>query len=131
MNNIEIPRINLQSFKNLKNITIVYDDGVDTLYVRPRLPRSATSYDWQGEIWLRVDIETGDVVGLEIADFENVFLKKHPELAPAWREAKKQCHHKRIKKEDKECWESFIRMIFEFFQELFKAGYQQASPGIL
>ena len=50
-----------------------------------RLPDATPTVD--GEFWLRADPETGEVCGVEIEDFEAVYLKKHPELAVIWSEA--------------------------------------------
>jgi hypothetical protein len=45
----------------------------------------AISHDVNGEVWLRVVRETGQIVGFEFEDFERVFLRNHPELEPEWK----------------------------------------------
>lgn len=66
---------------------MVYDKRHDTLFIRGPVPRPATSVDLDGEIWLRMDPLTGEILGFEIEDFVQVFLAKHPDIANAWREA--------------------------------------------
>jgi hypothetical protein len=108
------PVINLNTIENVKDFILIYHSDDDTLFARPEPARPATSLDWDGELWVRVDPETGEILGLEIDDFETVFLKKHPDLAQAWQEVKPLCHQKRTKKYDDESWESFLRIIYEF-----------------
>ena len=64
------------------------DDGPGTdnlmlLFVENRGALSIDA-DEDGDILIRFDVETGDVLGLEIDDFESHFLKKRPELAAGW-----------------------------------------------
>jgi len=67
---------------------MIYDKRHDTLFIRHAVPRPATSIDLDGEIWLRMDPSTGEILGFEIEDFERVFLARHPDIANAWREAR-------------------------------------------
>ena len=122
--------IDLNTLKNVKNFELTYHDGDDTLFIRPATARPATSLDWEGELWVRVDVETGEVVGLEIDDFEAVFLKKYPSLAKAWQEVKPLCHRKRTKKYEDTSWDSFLRIIFEFLIQFFKDKPAQPALGI-
>jgi len=73
-------------------------DRIEVTYQEDSLffgkPRPAVSIDCDGEFWIRVDPSTGEIVGLEIEDFESVFLKKHPELQRTWQEAKPLCRNK-------------------------------------
>ena len=46
--------------------------------------RGGLSIDADEDILIRFDVETGDVLGLVIDDFESHFLKKRPELAAGW-----------------------------------------------
>ena len=59
---------------------------VDSLMVLFVENRGATNADAgeHGEMMIRYDESTGDVIGLEIELFEYNFLKKHPELADGW-----------------------------------------------
>ena len=74
-------QLDYNTMNNIKTFTPVYHDDEDTFFLRPEKPHPATSVDWNGEIWVRIDPTNGEVVGLEIEDFEMVFLKKHPEIA--------------------------------------------------
>ena len=38
----------------------------------------------RGEMMIRYDTDTGEVIGLEVELFETHFLKKHPELVEGW-----------------------------------------------
>lgn len=74
----------MSTVNNLETFAMKYDAKRDVLFLRPSTPRPATSIDCDGQLWLRVDVHTGEIVGLEIEDFESVFLKQHPEVAQAW-----------------------------------------------
>lgn len=124
-------QIDYGTMNNIKSFTPVYHKDEDTFFLRPEKPRPATSVDWDGEFWLRVDPESGEVVGLEIEDFETVFLKKHPELASAWKEAKPLCHRKMSHGYVETTWEAFLRIILEFLQTFLKKNPQQASFGAI
>lgn len=126
----DYPQINLKTLDNIKTFEAVYDEDNDVFYARPAVPRPATSLDWEGEIWVRIDPETGEVVGLEIDDFESVFLKKHPELAQAWEEAKPLSRRKRSNKYNNESWDAFLRIIYAFFRDFFKNNPSQGVLGI-
>ena len=82
-----IPVPKLESF-NPAVAKSAYDSGGDILRVSCNVNKAATSVDLDGEVWLRIDPVNGDVLGFEIEDFEAVFLKKHPEVAPMWKEIK-------------------------------------------
>ena len=127
---IENPQIDFTTMENIKKFSLVYHEGEDTLFLRPRKPRPATSFDWDGEIWVRVDPENGEVVGLEIDDFQGVFLRKYPELAKAWEEVKPLYHRKKMKKGEEVSWESFLQIILNFLLGFFRDNPQQASFGM-
>lgn len=122
--------IDLNTIDNIKHFNLIYHDGEDILFARPATARPATSLDWGGELWVRVVPETGEIVGLEIDDFESVFLKKYPSLAKAWQEVKPICHQKRTQKYEDASWESFLRIIYEFLVQFFKNNPAQATLGI-
>jgi len=124
-------QIDYGTMNNIKSFTPVYHKDEDTFFLRPKKPCPATSVDWEGEFWLRVDPESGEIVGLEIEDFETVFLKKHPELASAWKEAKPLCHRKKPHSYEETTWEAFLRIILEFLQTFLKKNPQQASFGAI
>ena len=77
-----------------------YDRGRDVLFVHEVPKRAAVSLDVAGCVWIRFDPENGEVVGLEIEDFEKVFLVKFPEMAIVW-ERIKPTVLKRFKKRDR------------------------------
>jgi hypothetical protein len=130
MTMIENPHIDLTTLKNVIDFELVYYDDDDTFFARPEVARPATSVDWNGEFWLRVDPETGEIVGVEINDFEAVFLKKYPGLAQAWHEVKPLCHRRKTAKYEDESWESFLRIIYEFIVQFLREKPTQINLGI-
>ena len=78
----------LTTLDNVRSFTPEYDAETDTLFLSPDNPRVATSVDCAGELWIRVDPESGEIVGVEIEDFEGVFIKNHPDVAAAWRKVR-------------------------------------------
>lgn len=120
-------QVDSSTIDNIKSFTPVYHEDEDTFFLRPDKPRRATSFDWNGEIWVRVDPENGEIVGLEIDDFEAVFLKRYPEIANAWKEAKPLCHRKKMQKYEEASWEAFLRIILEFLLAFFRDKPQQTS----
>ena len=59
-------------------------DSLMVLFVENR-PATSIDTDVEGEVLIRCDTETGDVIGVEIEGFERSFIcKYHPELADAW-----------------------------------------------
>ena len=127
----EYPQIDLNSIKELKDLKCIYHKNEDTLFIRPEKPAPATSVDWEGEIWVRVDMKSGKIVGFEIDDFESIFLKKHPEIAKAWEEYRCLNRNRRIKpKKRNDFCESFYRILYNFLIALFNTHPQQLSLGI-
>jgi uncharacterized protein YuzE len=114
----------------IKAFQLVYHDDEDVLFIRSDPPRPATSFDVEGELWVRFDTETGEIVGFEIEDFEAIFLKKHPEIAQAWAEAKPLCRRKTKKKGTNRTWESFLLIILDFFLSFLRDNPQQAELNI-
>ncbi len=117
--------LNYSTIDNIRGFTVVYHDDEDTLFLRPEAQRAATSYDWDGEIWLRVDPMTGELVGLEIDDFEAVFVKKHPEIARVWKDAKPLCRRKRTTVRDQSGWDTFVRIVLDLVSTILKDPPQQ------
>lgn len=127
---IEVPghfKIAFETLKKLETFLPVYRNREDILFLRPEQPRPAVSFDWNGEVWLRVDPATGEFVGLEIENFESVFLKKHPELALTWRDAKPLCVRRATRRRDGDVCESFVRVILQFLNDIFKNNPQQIA----
>lgn len=120
-------QMDFSTMDNIKHFVPVYHGDEDILFLRPDKPRPATSIDCNGEIWIRVDPESGEVVGLEIDDFEAIFLKRHPELAEAWAEVKPRRHRKKVI----EYTESFLLIIFNFLQAFLRDNPQQTSLDVV
>jgi len=120
--NLQLNRVSMSKFASY---TCVYDSSGDILYIRPETPLPAVSLDWNGEIWLRLDPSSSELVGIEIGDFESIFLKKHPELATVWQQYKPRCKRKDRKRTRDGDWETFVRIIIEFLSSLFAENPQQ------
>jgi hypothetical protein len=119
--------IPLDSLRDIKDFIPLYDSRRDTFFLRPQKAKPATSFDWDGEFWIRLDPVSHEIVGLEIENFESVFLKKHPEVANVWKQAKTACIKKPIKQRDEDACESFIRIIIEYLLRIFRERPQQLS----
>ena len=73
-------KINWETIQNIENFDAEYDAERDIFYMHSKKQRPAVSIDIDGEIWLRVDPLNGEIIGIEIEDFREVILKKHPEI---------------------------------------------------
>lgn len=120
-------QVDFSTLDNIKSFTPVYHEDEDTFFLRPAEPRLATSFDWNGEVWIRVDPQNGEIVGLEIDDFEAIFLKRYPQIANAWKESKPLCRGKGLLRHKEVSWEAFLRIILEFLLAFFRDRPQQAS----
>ena len=121
------PELDFDTLDNIEGFHLTYHEDEDTLFIRPEKPRPATSIDWAGEIWIRVDITSGEIVGLEIDDFEAVFLKKHPDLASAWKDTKPLAHRRKTNKPSNISWESFLQIILNFIKRFLAENPQQVN----
>ena len=130
MNKVDFPEIKFDTIENLQTYKPVYRKDIDVFYLRPEPNRPATSYDINGLIWLRIDIETGDIVGIQIDDFESVFLKKYPKLAKAWKEAKPLYSQKTNKLGDNSKG-PFMLIIIDLLKSLFADCPQHLSAEIV
>jgi len=119
--------IDYSTIKQATDFTPIYHSNEDIFFLRTTSPREAVSLDWDGDIWLRIDPKTGEIVGLEIADFEAVFLKKYPGLASAWKEAKPLCIRKKTGKPEEINCEAFLRIILEFLKTLLRENPLQSQ----
>lgn len=119
-------QLDWKSLTNLMSGTTIYHADEDTFFLRQKEPQPATSFDWDGELWIRYNPQTGEIVGIEIENFEQIFIKKHPEIAKVWKDFKPLCLHKRTRNRDEPIWESFIRIFVQFISELFRKNPQQA-----
>lgn len=64
-----------------------YDRRRDCFFITLGSPHPAGSIQCEEGMLLRVDLETQEVIGLEIWDFQRVFLHKHPDIAELWQQA--------------------------------------------
>jgi len=132
----ENPNIDFSTLKNTKDFTVVYHRDTDILVIRPIKSRPVTLVDWNGELWVRVDPITGEVLGLEVEDFASVFLKKHPDIKSAWCEVMSERHFFRTlgmrntKKQEEVSSESLLRIVFSFFTSFFSNNPCQVSLSI-
>ena len=74
----EIQRVQFSYTGNIDGLEI------DSLLVLFQENRPASSLDVDGELWVRYDPESGEVIGIEIDDFERFFLGKYPVLGHEW-----------------------------------------------
>ena len=130
--------INFESMKDFASLIPSYDKKFDTFFISPSERTPAVSVDWNGEFWLRVT-ENGDVIGLEVENFESVFLAKHPEMRLLWKDIKHFCiknektlcqisskERVRDAKERDEC-ESFLRILLNLFNKIFQTQPSQQA----
>lgn len=73
-------KIDWKTLSNIFDFTVDYNEETDILYLQSKDERPAVSVDCDGEFWCRVDPKTGEILGIEIEDFQSVYLKKHPEI---------------------------------------------------
>ena len=65
-----------------------YDRSLDLFSVTLGDPQPAISVECDDGRVLRVDPTTHEVIGVEVYDWERIFLKQHPEIAVPWRQAR-------------------------------------------
>ena len=111
---MDIPPLNWP--KDLQAATYSYDKSRDILFVRHGENKPAVSLDVGGHFWVRFDPETGDVLGIEIEDFEQIFLAKYPEVRLAWRDIKPRIT-KRFKRRN-DSVSDYLRFLMLFVQKL-------------
>lgn len=112
---LDVPILKWDSFDPARFV-VQYDKKADILYAHTPKPRRATSIDIDEEVWINVDLETGEIVGIQIDDFELVFLKKHPEVAAVWPGAKPRASDRVT---------FFLTIILEFLRSLVGESPQQ------
>lgn len=96
-NTIQIPEIRWPTLQAFESFRKSYDKRRDTLFVYKEPKAQDASFSIGMGAWLRL-ADDGEVVGLEIEDFEMVFLRHHPELEMGWKELKPTII-KRVKRE--------------------------------
>ena len=95
-----------------------YDAERDIFFVYKVPKQGAISLDIGGHLWLRYAPESGEVIGMEIEDFEEVFLAKYPEMRLAWKKVKPR-FVKPAKKKAKSAAE-YIRMLILFIKGIMR-----------
>lgn len=116
--------IDFNTIGNLVHLLPSYDKKYDKFFILPIEPIPAISVDWDGEFWVRVTSK-GEIVGIEVENFEKVFLVKYPEVAVVWKEFKPICLKNEKAIQTPEACESFIRILLNFLSNLFKTHPQQ------
>lgn len=84
---IPVPQLELDA-DTFSGFTRSYDKRRDILFINTTPKRAAISLDVGGHFWVEFDPETDEVVGIQIDDFESVFLMKYPELRSGWQRDK-------------------------------------------
>lgn len=73
-------KIDYNTIDNIMSFVSSYDKEADSLIIRPKKPVPATSIDWDGDFWVRIDSDSGEIVGIEIEDYKEFFSKKYSML---------------------------------------------------
>lgn len=84
---------------------VEYDHVIDTLFLRLSDAPAMASHVVD-EMWVLKDPQTNEFRGIFVEDFERVFLKRHPELELAWRQANPPLVHRW----STSMWEAFTRV---------------------
>src|SRR6476646_4567398 len=82
-------------FPDAAELNAEFDQAHDTLMLSVKNAPPAISHDMDGEVWLRIVRETGQIVGFEFEDFERVFLRNHPEVVSEWHRVRPQIASRR------------------------------------
>lgn len=123
----ETPNFDKKSFQNLLSLIPSYHQQEDTFFATLEPPTPAVSYDVDGELWIRYDPKTKEIVGFEIENFESIFLKKHPEISRLWKETKPFCVRRKTRSSDSDICDAFIRILVEFFTNFLNDNPQQLT----
>ena len=107
--------IKLETLKNLMSCSPIYLEDIDTLVFQPENPIPAISVDCEGDILLRVDPKTREIVGVEIEDFEGYFVTKYPAFAPIWKQMKGAIKKNKCENENLTV---FLTIVQELLKEL-------------
>jgi uncharacterized protein YuzE len=111
---INVPQIkwDVEAFTRLK---MSYDKRRDILFLHSQPKRPAVSVDVGGRFWLRLDPSTGEMVGVEIEDFERVYLVKYPELRLGWDSVKPKVI--KLFKKAPNHLDDYLRIIYQWLQD--------------
>ncbi len=109
--------VHLETMKNVLSFSPLYLEDIDTLVFQPENPIPAISVDCDGDLLLRIDPKTREIVGIEIEDFEGYFITKYPSVAPAWKEMKNTIKKRKCNNEN---LAAFLTIVKELLDELIK-----------
>lgn len=119
--------VHIESLKrNMKSFVPLYLQDIDTLIFQPEKPIPAISVDCNGDMYLRVDPKTKEIVGVEIEDFEEYFIVKYPKFAPIWKETKGLIKKQHLENEN---LTAFLTIVQELLNDLVtKQGCIRLNP---
>lgn len=121
--------IDLETLKNMLKFTPLYLEDTDTLIFQPEKPVPAISVDLDGDLMLRIDPNTRQIVGVEIEDFQEYFIVKYPDFAPIWKQMKRTIKKNKL---ENELLTTFLTIVQELLSELVnKQGNIVFSPSEL
>jgi len=124
----DISEINFNTLDNILKFFCVYHQKEDVLFLGPPQPVAAVSIDLNGELWLRVEPLSKEIVGIEIEDFQLIFLKNHPELSDAWKAIKVKCRNRKaIESNDNPA----LKIILSFAQNFVRVNLRLLLPDLL
>ena len=72
--------IDYKTVDNIRSFVLSYDKEADSLMLQTSMPVPAISVDFDGDFWVRVQPESGLIVGIEIEDYKSFFHKKYSML---------------------------------------------------
>jgi hypothetical protein len=104
-----------------------YDPEYDLLRIVIGDARPAMSVDVAG-MWMRLEPNTGEILGFEIQDFVHSFLPKHPELAMQLAEATHGTSREMSLIAEPVSW---VRAFFAFIQKICAGDSNHGSHGTL
>ncbi|MCH8898562.1 MAG: hypothetical protein IIC33_09760 [Chloroflexi bacterium] len=107
------------------NLDCSYDKHRDVLFMHLLPKRPAVSLDVSGLLWIRYLPISGEVVGLEIEDFDQVFLKRFPELALAWQQVKSGITKR--PKRNGSVMDGYVRILLSLIQNILGKNPPQMS----
>ena len=70
----------VEAFQTGRSVYATYNPSLDMLAFILEKPRPAWSLEANDGVMYRIDLETNELVALEIYDFKQYFLKKYPEV---------------------------------------------------
>ena len=111
-------------YQRFMGFTRSYDSKRDVLFAFEEPKRPAVSIDVAEGAWIRFDPDTEAVVGIEIQDFEGLFLKRHPELAKGWDMVKPRITKKLRRADESSTLADYLRFLLTKLQEWLNSDAQ-------